>query len=505
MVECDVLIVGAGPVGLTLAIILKKFNISYKIIDKAYTWSSKSKAMTITSRTLELLNTIGIAENIIKEGIPSYYLNYFYNKYKLGQAKFSRLDSKYNFILQISQSITTKILNDQLENLDTTVERGLELTSFERNDRWITCYIYNNRSDIHSNIRTNYLIACDGGHSAIRKSDGMIFHGEEDDETFLMADIPIKNLPLAFDQRHLFYLMHSFLYIMPITYNGNNFIYRIITTEKNKTEYTNNSVLELFKKHLCNLHYSNIEFGDPIWISTFNPKQYVVNSFYRNKVIYVGDAAHIQSPIGSQGLNTGIQDAFNLGWKLSFVLQNGWSQSILNSYNAERKAVANKLFDYNNFISKVVFGHKPIKRFFSILSKATLGIDFYNLKEVEIISQYRVNYNKVNRSPIIGSRMPNFKLDDERSIYDVLCPTKFNLILFDNKNISNYTKTNSLINLILIEKKWNKLKNEFFLKALAYLIRPDCYIMDVLNSEIDIKKLISSEEFFNLYVHKRLG
>lgn len=493
MLDCEILIVGAGPVGLTLALILKKFGVSFRIIDKQSSWSSKSKAMTITSRTLEVLNTLEVAEIMVRAGIPTYYLNYYYRNRKIGTADFSHLESKYNFILQISQSKTTQILNDKLLNTDAIIEREMELINFNRNEDCIICSIFDKKKGIYYKIKTRYLLACDGGHSSVRKFDNMDFNGEEHNETFLMADVTIKKLALPFDERHLFFLKkRSFLYIMPIERDKDNFIYRIITTEKSDQKFCDSYVLELFSDLMKSINFYDAVICDPKWISTFNPKQFVVNSFYENRVVYAGDAAHIQSPIGSQGLNTGIQDAFNVGWKVALTVLNRLRPSIMETYTDERLPIAHRLFHYNNKMSEVIFGNNATKRFLNIAQKRFLNFRRFNRKEIQNISQHKINYNFKNLTDIVGNRMPNFIMEDGRSVYDAISPTQFNLILFYNKylDMDSYYK-NTLIKVILVSKTKNKGLIYGHLGVCGYLIRPDTYIMKVLTSEDDLNILFT--------------
>lgn len=474
MIDAEILIVGAGPVGQTLAILLKKHNIPFLIIDSATTWSDKSKAMTITSRTLEHLNVIGVADNMVANGIPVRFLNYYFANHKVACADFSTLNSKYNFVLQIPQSKTTKILNQTLTELDCKVQFSKMLIGFEIKSNLVHCELQDVNSQKRILIKSRFLVACDGSQSTIRKIDGVNFSGGEDNETFLMADIPIDYLPLEFEQRHLFYLKkRSFFYIMPIEYRENKKIYRIITTKKSGQNYSNTDIIKLFSNLFNQIKVYDFRLGDPLWISSFNPRQFLVDNFHNNQILYAGDAAHIQSPIGSQGLNTGIQDAFNLSWRLAFIIKGKLNRSALSDYSAERRPVAEALFSLNNKISKTVFKDNIFKRLFKIAPKLLLKYPKFNQKEIELISQFGISYGDNGEI----RRLPNLLTINDKSVYDLLSPVRFNLILFDPQLLSHCQPILENVNIILVKP------SVYSAPYIAYIVRPDTYISMLIKTK----------------------
>ena len=515
MLTTDVLISGAGPVGLTLANILARNNINFIIIDKQNTWSDKSKAMTITPRTLELLHTIDIAPKLVEVGIPAYFINYYYSTFFLGRANFKELESQYNIILQVPQSKTTQLLNDKLENDGFHVCWNHELVAFHRLEGEILCDVKNHENGSHLKIRAKYLVACDGGRSTVRELDGIEFNGEEYEETFLMADICMKNFLYAFEERHLFYLpKKSFFYVMPIESDAINPVYRIITTTKYKKNYSDQEVIDMFNQILNNIKIHNVRLYNPRWISQFNPKQFLVSNFYCDRVIYMGDAAHIQSPIGSQGLNTGLQDAFNAAWRLTFILKYGFEENILSSYHEERHRIALNLFKFNNQISNVIFGYSKFFRRFFIAQKIMHCLKRFNHKEIQAISQLRIAYpQRQDNSPqnsflCAGKRLPHFKIENFQSIYDLILTDKMMLLIFSKNStadefLGNLAVLPEHVYVVIIFKE--KSSTPFNLNytyihdydekihkkmevqdSIVCLIRPDTYISAVFNKNQEL-------------------
>lgn len=464
MYNDKVLIVGAGPVGLSLALLLKKFEIPFEIIEKETIWSDKSKAMTLTARTLELLNMLGVADKLVNAGIKVKYINYHYGKIKLGRADFSQLDSKYNFLLQLPQPKLQQLLYETLVSQGVNVEFNNQLKSFTRSDHGIDCQIENTMKNYIYHIQAKYLLACDGAHSTVRTLDGMGFAGDDDSEKFLMVDLPISNLNLVFEERYLYYLKkRSFFYIMPIERRNNQNIYRIITTRDSRREYDSDMILSIFSKLFSSIGFSELKFGEPDWISTFNPRQYIVEHFYYDKVVYLGDAAHIQSPIGSQGINTGIQDAFNFAWRLNNIFKYNTNELVLYEYDKERRPIAKQLLDMNNKISGTVFRYNAMKRFFSIMPKTFLKLPKKNAREIEAISQLKVHYDKNM------IRLPNLKTISGESIYDLLSPTTFNIVLFGSSLEKVVSTHYPELNILCVTKHDKQ-------QLQGLLVRPDGYV-----------------------------
>jgi 2-polyprenyl-6-methoxyphenol hydroxylase-like FAD-dependent oxidoreductase len=386
--HCDVLIVGAGPVGLVLALILANHGISF---DKREEWSDASKALTITPRTLETLALLGIADRFIKEGISSRYIHFYnYKRQKISSLDFSHIASPYPFLLQLPQNISIQILVDELSEKGIEVERPISLGAVKEENGSCTCTIANTQTGQAAEIHADYVIGCDGAGSIIRELAGKHFAGGSDPEAFVMADVKLRHHPFH-NERYMFYLKRkSSLYVMPMK-DG---YYRIITTtQKRVNEVDDAYVLEYFKSIFHDIGLKEITLSNPLWISTFNPRQHIVDSYITGNILLAGDAAHIQSPVGSQGLNTGIQDAANLGWKLTFVIKGILDPDSLKTYNEERRLVALKLFSYNDKLTKSVFGRNRFSRELAVNKRYLLRIPYFRNKELLTVSQLGIHYS----------------------------------------------------------------------------------------------------------------
>lgn len=510
----DVMIVGAGPVGLVLALILAEHGISFRIIDKREHWSEESKALSITPKTLEALSLIGLADEFIKAGIASEYIHFFNHKSKpISSIRFRGLASPCPFILQLPQSTSTRILVNALAEKGIHIERPLSLAGVEKKAKgYSRCHLTHKETKEDVFVNARYVIGCDGAGSRVREIMGEQFDDAANEkEAFMMADIKLANHRFQ-RERYMYYLKgKSSLYVMPMNHD----YYRLIsTTDRSLSEIDQAYVLERFAEIFRQLGLSGISLSAPLWISTFNPRQHVAKNYIKDNLILAGDAAHIQSPVGSQGLNTGIQDAVNLGWKLAFVLKSLSHKDLLNTYHEERRPLALKLFAYNNQLNNSVFGQRQMARKLAISKRYLLNFNYYHNKERDQIAQMNIGYpdcipfKKLPVSNLVhprlaaaglkaGARFPYFKLSKdgiEQGSYDLLNIKKYTLFVIMRDasalkpELLNYDPetTNTIVLEYASDSKKNK-QNAYTLKDKCIsinkdyvcLVRPDSYIENV--------------------------
>lgn len=502
--KTDVLIVGAGPVGLTLGIILARAGVDFKIIDKETTWTHQSRAITLTARTLEHLHTLGIAQDLVQSGVPCAFLNYYYKAHYIGRAEINKLHSLYNFLLQIPQPTITKLLNEHLNELSVTVQRSVEFLSFVKEDGLIICQLKNNKTGEITSLQTKFLIACDGNRSRVRELEHVHFEGEVQGLTILMADVLMRNFPYAFNERHHFFMPGNSLFaVLPLERIGNDYIYRVLTIYTYKASYSEEEILSLLKDNFKSIGLHDIQLIKSIWTTNFNPKQFVVSCFYKDHVAYVGDAAHIQSPIGAQGLNTGIQDAFNIGWKLIFNLKHRFNESLLTTYHNERHLIAKNLLQYNEYLRKKFFKRSPLLNLLNLGLKKLNIFNSINKKEIESASQLKLFYPfpdskfNPNKYLLAGHRFPEhlIKLEGFTTLLDVIKPDIFLCVIFDGgtdvaSDIESLSSLRPFMQVLVFKAANNaypnvtaindcamKVHNCFGITEKTYcLIRPDTYI-----------------------------
>jgi len=352
-----VLIIGAGPTGLTLACELLRRGVPCRIIDKLTAPVAESRAFGIQARTLEMLEDMGIVQQFLAHGQP---IRGGMIKINSGVVRidFSRLPSHYPFILLLGQSHTEKLLTEHLAALEGTVERNRELIMLSQDQGGVNATI---RSDdgTTEEIRADWLVGCDGAHSITRKMLGVTFQGEQFPEQFTLADVhvagqlPPSQLYLHAHPRGLFGLFGL---------SGN--LLRIIAT--NPPLDAAGQLLEpsipLYQHMLVERGPGNLQITDAVWMSHFRIHHRVVDRLRVGRCFLAGDAAHIHSPAGGQGMNTGMQDVYNLAWKLALVSQRKCDPRILDSYERERLPIDRGIVHRTTMLTSTMTSADPLVR-----------------------------------------------------------------------------------------------------------------------------------------------
>ena len=349
--ETDILIVGAGPTGLILAAALSRSGVRVVLIEKAPTRSPYSKALVIQAGTLEaleyefgpaLVGKILERSAILKEG----FLH-------LGKRAPVRIDlslipSPFNQVTVLSQAETESLFEDQLGPLGVKVERGSELVSLVDEGKQ-TVSLIRKADGTHTTLRSSYVIGCDGAHSTVRHQLGFSFHGGA-----FLAEFALGDVAMDWQWPHgalrFFSSGEGTLVCFPMKGEKR---YRIITLLPPSTgEKTDVSLDELqaIASKLCPIP---IKLSDPVWLTRFKVNHRMTEHLRRGRVFLAGDAAHIHSPAGGQGMNTGIQDALNLADKLARVLKKGEPEKLLSDYEAERLPVARQVLRGTSLLSRV--------------------------------------------------------------------------------------------------------------------------------------------------------
>jgi 2-polyprenyl-6-methoxyphenol hydroxylase-like FAD-dependent oxidoreductase len=352
---CDVLITGAGPVGMMLASELIRRGISCRIIDKSLEIAQTTKALGIQARTLELLEKTGLAEAMISQGMPVDHVTLHSHRKQLARISFApSIDSPYPYILMIPQDKTEAILNEHLIRQGVTIERGIELTGLRQIGDGIDVQLRHLNGD-EEQVTTHWLIGSDGAHSTIRHLLGMDFPGSSFEESFLLADVSLDN---DFPERELMAYLHAgdAIAFFPML-DGQ---YRVFVAYKPPMNPSGEVTLEEVQHMIDACGPPNVRAHHPTWCSRFQINQRKVKHYRKGRAFLLGDAAHIHSPVGAQGMNTGMQDAFNLAWKLALVISQHAPDSLLDSYEAEREPVGAALLRATKLASRLIWSHNPL-------------------------------------------------------------------------------------------------------------------------------------------------
>lgn len=396
----DVLVIGAGPTGLTMASELARYGLSCRIVDKAPKATDKSKALAIHARTLECFNNMGIVDEIIARGIRLNGIVAHAEGKELVHVTFGDLDSPYPYTISLPQSQTEQILAEHLKSFGVEVERAVELVDVKQSDGGVSAELKDSNGQTLS-IESKWVVACDGAHSTVRKILNVPFEGGQYDELFALADVQVafKNKPKEGVCVYVAKQGLSAFFEMP----GKR--HRVIfSLAPGSTAFAdaNAPTLEEMQALLDERLGSGTTMSDPVWLATFTLRHRKISQYKWSRVFFAGDAAHVHSPAGGQGMNTGIQDAYNLAWKLAFYEQHEGSEDLLSSYHTERHAVAVALIRNTDIMTRVNVMRSPIgQELRNRLAPILAGQEVVQNRVRGFISELAINYRK---SPIVAER-----------------------------------------------------------------------------------------------------
>jgi 2-polyprenyl-6-methoxyphenol hydroxylase-like FAD-dependent oxidoreductase len=352
----SVLIAGAGPIGLTMANELARYGVSVRIVDKAAARTDKSKALVLWPRTLELLEHGGYVEPFLKAGWPAHGAALSDGKNQVAQISMKGIDTRYPYALMIAQSETERVLEECLAARGVKPERSVTMESFAEKGAGIEAVL--RKADGSSEtVQADWLLGCDGAHSTARHGLGLAFEGSTQDSDWYLADIHLTGLEPQ-DFLHIFWHRDGILAFFPITPGR----WRVIADLGPATGSSHHAdpTLEEIQAMIHHRGNAGINVKDPIWLAAFRINERKVKQYGRGRVFLAGDAAHIHSPAGGQGMNTGMQDAFNLSWKLNLVIKGLAKPSLLDSYSTERSAVGDMVLRNAGAMTEAAIARNPI-------------------------------------------------------------------------------------------------------------------------------------------------
>ncbi len=340
MKKSEVLIVGAGPTGLTLAIECCRHGVPVRIVDHNAAHSTQSKALAIWSGTLECFGAMGVVDEFQKIALPVRHLIFADHGKVLNKIPSNRgVDSIYPSPIILPQSQTEEILERRLASLGVKVERQVSLKSFSQDDESVTVELQHADGTCETTT-ASYLAGCDGARSSVRHGLGLEFLGETEKLNFVLIDAKVEGA-LPEDAVFINWDEDYTIAFFPIKAG----VFRMFTQRKNLDDESV-PTLEEMQSYLEKTGIGHLRLYNPEWLSHFNINERVASRNYVGRIFLVGDACHIHSPAGGQGMNTGIQDAFNLGWKLKWMIQgNSDPKMIAETYFQERYPVAEALVE----------------------------------------------------------------------------------------------------------------------------------------------------------------
>jgi 2-polyprenyl-6-methoxyphenol hydroxylase-like FAD-dependent oxidoreductase len=330
--ETDVLIVGAGPTGLALAIALQKAGVRYLLIDKLEQAQGTSRAAVIHAHTLEALEPLGVSERLKAAGmlLPNFAIHE--RSKTLLSLCFSELPTVYPYMLMIPQNETERVLTSELETLGGRIFRGISATAISQNGN-VAIAVLKSTVGLHQ-VRARYVVGADGMHSVVRAASDVSYDGGRYAQSFILADVKMQ-WAHGRGEVSLFFSTEGVMVVAPLPDGG----FRIVAAIGDATEYSDKTAVQtLIDSRGPADKKSRIE--DVVWSSNFKIHHRLVSKYRDGRMFVMGDAAHVHSPAGGQGMNTGLVDAVVLGKLLVRVLRDGEASEVLDQYGHLRRPAA---------------------------------------------------------------------------------------------------------------------------------------------------------------------
>lgn len=351
----DVLVIGAGPTGMALSIALLQAGIDHQIIDKLEQGQNTSRAGVIHAQTLESLAGLGVNDRLIELGITRDRFTIRDRDSALLSLRFRKLPSRYPYLLMLPQNLTEQVFEERIRELGGTVYRGIDAIGIERNaDETRVTVIENGRERM---ISARYVVGGDGMHSIVRKTTGIEFEGGMYDASFVLADVRL-DWPLGNGEVSLFFSADGLLVVAPLP-DGS---YRVVATLDNAPEVPSAADVQALidrrgpgKKPAKVLGLS--------WSSRFRLHHRVAKHYRQGNLFVMGDAAHVHSPAGGQGMNTGLIDAIVLGELLAGVIKGVRDEADLDLYETRRRPAAEQVLELAGMMTRLALTKGPVKRF----------------------------------------------------------------------------------------------------------------------------------------------
>ena len=384
-----VLIAGAGPVGLTLANELVRHGVAVRIVDKAAARTDKSKALVLWSRSLELFDDAGYVDPFLPAGFPAHGAQISTGKEIVARISLDSVDSRFPYALMIPQSETERILEERLAAHGVAVERSVELTAFADKGSSVEATIKKASGETET-LTADWLVGCDGAHSAVRHGLNFAFEGSTLESHWALADGHITGLEPK-DRLHIFWHRDGILAFFPII--GDR--WRVVGDlgEAKDNERHADPTLEEINALLAHRGSPSFVMSNPIWLAAFRINERKVKEYRKGRVFLAGDAAHIHSPAGGQGMNTGMQDAFNLAWKLALVIEGCARPSLLDSYSPERTAVGDRVLRNAGRLTEAATLRNPVLQGIrNTVARFATGFPFVQHKMANQLAEMDIGY-----------------------------------------------------------------------------------------------------------------
>jgi 2-polyprenyl-6-methoxyphenol hydroxylase-like FAD-dependent oxidoreductase len=391
-----VLVVGAGPVGMTLASELARYGVPVRIVDKSAQRTDKSKALVLWSRTLELLDRGGGSAPFVDAGFKAEAVNFIAGDKLIGRVSMESVQSPYPYGLMLPQSETERLLEERLRDLGVAVERQVELVKLKSKADGAEAVLRHAEGHEEA-VSADWLVGCDGAHSAVRHGLGATFAGETLNSDWMLADVHITGYPCPDSEASVYWHRDGVFVIFPISPGR----YRVLADlPPSGAERPPTPTLEQVQAMIDRRGPSGLQAFDPIWLAGFRINGRKVASYRWGRVFLAGDAAHVHSPAGGQGMNTGMQDAFNLAWKLALVIRMTCDEHLLDSYSPERSSVGDQVLKAAGRLTAVGTMRNPVAQTVrNLVGQVMLGLSPVQHAFADTMTEVAIGYPE---SPLNG-------------------------------------------------------------------------------------------------------
>lgn len=501
MIKTDVIIAGAGPTGLALACQLIRYGTDFVIIDKKETTTPYSKAIGVQARTLELYEQMGLADDLIAQGAIAEKARMIVGGKVRGEAEFGKMGagmSPYPFVLMVEQGRHETLLYDHIRSHGKDVKWQTTLESFAQDADGVAAKVVNGDGGGET-IEAKYLVGCDGSKSLVRHSLGLTFEGSTFERMFYVADVEI-DWEFCHDAGNAFLMKDTLLAFFPMIGEKQ---WRIVGTFPEEFAKDEGDVLyEEIEARIKSDTALNLDITKVNWFSTYKVHTRHVDKFSVGRCFLAGDSAHIHSPAGAQGMNTGIQDGYNLAWKLALVLGGRSNAGLLETYNEERLPNAKELTRTTDRFFDLAASPGRLLSFarmyiFPYIANIAFRLNAVKKFVFPRVSQIAINYRTSSLSRNEGSfrikagmRMPYFIVDGQ-SVYDRMRDPTFHLVAFGADKFgpasADLDELLDVINLPLTTEVAEIFGTD---KPFLLVVRPDNYI-GLISGDVSLENMKS--------------
>ena len=411
----DVAVIGAGPTGLMLACELALAGVGVLVLERRAEEPNITKAFAVHARTLELFDARGLADDLLPLGVPVREIT----PAPGATLRFNELDTPFPMILIAPQSGTERVLAARAAQLGVEIMRGAEVAGLAQDDSGVTIALTGG-----DEVRARYVVGCDGAHSKVRELVGVDFVGKQYETHILLADVRLTTPP----EDPMFARTNKEGAVIVVPFGDGWF--RAIAWDRQREQVPLREPVTHAEMRDAFMRIAGEDFGmgEPRWNTRFLSERRQARTYRVGRVFLAGDAAHVHSPLGGQGMNTGLQDAMNLGWKLAAAVRGTAGEWLLDSYQAERHPVGESVLALTDAFNQLVLGRSAIR---SVLQRFAIRTIVHfrrtRLAMAARVTGIGIHYPASGGDPLVGRRMRDILCASGR-LYELLRAGRFVLL-----------------------------------------------------------------------------